>query len=748
MFYTCLASANEQDTLSVQDQCPIITFDEIAAQYPAVLDDTIRIYSQSTAIEKDQLATFSGGVTLINKEHKIIADQLSFNRKTSGINAVKDIQYQNDGINIFAQKLNASESSQSTILDNTSYQLANNPGHGSAVQLSVNANGTLVLMDSTFTTCLGEVPDWQIKASEIKLSIKENIGQVYHARIKVFDIPVLYLPYFSFPLTNERKSGFLHPKIKSSSQSGLEIETPFYWNIAENIDATITPHYMSKRGTQLLTEIRYLSDQQSGIIDLEYLNKDSALKNNNNDRYLARFQHVGTFSDNFRAYIDYTGISDDNYLVDIGSEQYNSNDAYLYQIGELSYFSDFWQSTIKLQDFEILGEHEQSYKTLPQIEIQAQLPLSVLNGQFEIYSEFSRFENATKEQANANRYHIEAGVTLPISSPSWFLNSEFKVLQTYYQQDNIPLNSSLEKNVSRTLPKMRFHGGINLDRSMHIFKKDYTQTLEPQLQYLYVANKDQNNIGLYDTTTLQDDFDGLFRDRRHSGLDRISQANQYSWGVTSRILDSANAELLRFSIGRISYLNNTNASLDTLNANTEANVDKSAFAANLFFRINHQWQVNSDIQYDTRLDITNKSQINVDYQFDKNNIVQLNHRYSRDVSGNNLEQLSLLTSFSLSENWKFVGRTTHDLQQKRSIETYTGLQYESCCWAVRIAYHRHINSSLDEKSLFNENRDEFNRGFVIQFIIKGLSGTQTSIGTEEMFNSSIFGYKRPYFLNN
>ncbi|MCJ8320446.1 MAG: LPS assembly protein LptD [Colwellia sp.] len=725
-------------------QCPIPSYNKIGADFPKVVDGSIRIDANSSSIVKDLLANFSGDVSLVNNDHTILADELTFNRQTLALFAQGNIQYQNSGINIFADKLTISDASQKTTLEGASYQLFENPGHGSANELSIGTDGTLSLLDSTYTTCLGEVPDWEIQASEIKISTEENLGQIYHAKIHVLGVPVLYVPYFSFPVTNERKTGFLaKPSIKTSSQSGLEIATPYYWNIAENMDATLTPHYMSKRGMQLLTEFRYLSGEQSGIIDLEYLNKDNALKNSDDPRYLARIQHVGTFSENFRAYVDYTTISDDNYLVDIGSKQYNDNDAYLYQIGELSYFSENWQTTLKIQDFEVLGNHQTSYKTLPQIELQLLQPLNFYNSQFELYSELSHFESSSADQANANRYHIEAGITVPISSPAWFLNSEFKLLQTYYQQEDIPPGSELAAHVSRTLPKIRFHGGFNLDRPMTLFNSQYTQTLEPQLQYLYVEESDQSNIGIYDTTTLQDDFDGLFRDRRNSGLDRIAAANQYSWGITSRILDPSNTEVLRFSFGQITYLDN----FEQLDGSDEA-IQESALAADLFFRLNHQWQISTDLQYDTHSSLINKSQISIDYRFNKNSNVQLNHRFTRDVSGNRIEQASLLTNFPINKKWKFFGRITQDLIQKRSLETFAGFQYESCCWAIRIGYHRHIISNLDNDDFINENRDEFDSGFMIQFVNIGFGGQQGSTSTDDVFNSSIFGYKRPYFLNN
>ena len=742
--FTSNAQNTEINTNSVS-LCPIPTYDNIADKTGKSANENFTILSSTSSIKKGEYANFTGGVTLLNQDKSVVANELSVNRTNSTVNANGDIHFQNKGIDIFADSLNINQLQKTTSLTATSYQLNDSPGHGSAEKININGNGkTLSFIDSSFTTCYGPVPDWQMRASEITISSDEKSLEAYNARFSLFDIPVLYVPYLTMPIGTDRQSGFLYPTISSSNSSGIEIETPYYINIAENMDATITPRYMSDRGTQLITEFRYLEGLQSGQVDIEYLNKDKKLINNDDSRYLARFQHIGTFSERFRAHVDYTTISDDNYLVDLGSSQFNSNDSYLYQVGEISYFADNWQTTLKLQDFEVLGNHQRSYKTLPQIEISRQQKLDNFDGILDIYSELSSFDTADKTQPTAQRYHVEAGLLYPIASPAWFLNSEVKVLQTNYHQKNINDDSPLEKNVSRTLPKIRFHGGVNFDRNLTLFNKGYSQTLEPQLQYLYIPEKDQNNIGIYDTTNLQDDYNGLFRDRRFSGIDRIAQANQISWGVTSRILTEENNEVLRFSLGRIVYFNESN--FNSSEQNTV--VDKSALAADIFLHLSRNWQFSSDIQYNTDLSVTNKSQTSLDYLFSNNQTIQLNHRYTRDVSGESLEQMSLATNVKIASRWQFVGRFTQDLKGKRSIESYAGLEYSSCCWGIRFTYHRNINSKIDDALNINENRDAFDSSFNIQFVYNGINSNKSSNSVGDMFNSSIFGYKRPYFLNN
>ncbi|QBY04872.1 LPS assembly protein LptD [Thalassotalea sp. HSM 43] len=743
-----IVDAQEQEPKS-STRCQIIPPEPIALVNDIDrTNELIIIESKKSVVEKNKKTTLSGGVVLSNGGNKIAADEVTIDKEGGQITTKGQTKFQNDSVTVDADSLSASSTDNTAELTNTSYRLNNSPGRGSAKTLGLNEDG-VVLEDSTFTTCTEEVPDWQLSASEIRLSNDDNEGEAWNSVFRIKDVPVFYLPYFNFPLTDDRKTGLLYPQIGSSGSSGFEYGQPFYWNIAPNMDATITPYYMSKRGTQLNSEFRYLFSGQFGQLNLEYLDEDDELINNDDARYLHRYQHFGTFAENYRVHIDYSDISDDNYLVDIGSSHFSKSDAYLWRIGELSYFSDFWHTTVKLQDFEVLGDNNESYQTLPQLEGELYLPVGLSHATFNMYGEYSRFDISEPNLPTADRFHLEAGFTLPISTPGWFFDTDMRVMHTYYQQDNIDFISQtsgieLDDEVNRTLPKVRLHGGLNFDRDTSFLFADKMQTFEPQIQYLYIPQDDQSNIFIYDTSPLQDDFDGLFRDRRFSGLDRIAEANQVSIGATTRILNADNTELFHLSLGRIFYLNDSNITFDE----DGERVDESSLAGDLFIQLARRWQLQTEIQYNTDNSTTDKSQVSLDYRHNERNLFQISHRYIRNFSGETIEQVRALTSFPLNQDWTFVGHVTQDLVGRRSLESYAGFQYESCCWAVRFAYHRDINTNLDDEDFNDQNRDEFDSGFMIQFVLKGLGGKQQPLPIDDMLETGIFGYKRPYFLNN
>lgn len=743
-------SAFAEDNIDDRPQCKVVPPQYITLDNPQNIGfDDIQIESKKTVINKDRNTRFIGAVKLSSQKNTVQADEIIIDRVDGSIESKGKTRFQTPSITIDAANLKGNNKQNKLIMTDSKYRLNDAPGKGSAEQLKISQK-RVVLTDSTYTSCIDDKPDWEISATEISLSNENNEGEAWNSIFRVKDIPVFYLPYFNFPLTDERKTGFLYPKISSSNKHGFKFSIPFYWNIAPNLDATITPYYMSKRGTQLQTEVRYLFDQQFSQLNIEYLDKDKEISNNDDERYLTRFQHIGSFADNYRVHIDWNDISDDNYLVDFDSEQFNESDAYLWRLGELSYFSNYWDVTFKLQDFYVLGDNQDSYETLPQIEFNSYQPLNFYNSSFDVYAEYSHFDISDDALPTADRLHLEAGFNIPYSQPGWFVNSEMSVLHTIYKQDNIDnINYNnpeirLEEDVSRTLPKFRVHTGLTFDRDTSLLFENLSQTFEPQVQYLYIPDKNQDDIFIYDTSALQDDFDGLFRDRRFSSVDRIAEANQLSVGATSRLLNSENKELFHLSVGRIFYLNDTNISF-----NEEGDSENSSsLAADVFIQLAQRWQLEGDLQYDTKKEETDKSQISINYRHDDRNLFQLSHRYISNLADTDIEQITALGSFPINKDWQFVGRFTRDLTRKRSLESYAGVQYESCCWAVRLTYERNINTNLYDQDFVNENRDEFDSGFMIQFVLKGLGGKQKPISIDDMLESGLFGYKRPYFLSN
>lgn len=732
----CFAAADEETPFCVTT-APVKTWQPM----PTIATGVVDIEADDVKIAGQQSAHFLGDVNINTNAMRLSAQSALIDKSQGILQALGPLEYQNAASVITSERLTADLNNATLELIGADYQFTNQQGHGGAKKLKITED-TLHLGDASFTTCPEKTPAWSIEASDIILSQQAGWGKTYNAVLKVFDAPVLYLPYFTFPINNKRKTGFLAPEFTSSNRYGAEIVTPYYLNLAPNYDATLTPRYMSNKGLQLQTEFRYLTDTSQGLVGLEYLASDKS-EPNLDKRYLFHWQQQSYYGESWRASVDITNVSDDNYLTDLGSPYAIATDTQLARTGSLSYLGERWNTQISLHDFKVLGDHLTPYQALPHIRVAQHTPYQVSWFDVTLDGELSHFRNPERTIDAATRLHLAPKISFSENRYAWSFLSELSLLHTLYRQEGNLTNTQYKKDVSRTLPKLRLYGQLNFERETQWLVDQGTQTLEPRLQYLYVPNKAQNHIGLYDTTKLQDDFFGLFREQRFSGVDRIASANQFTLGATTRIFNKQNEELFNFSVGQIFYLSDS-AKPTEQNIGADANYN-ALLAAETMVHWHRRWYLSGGVQYDMDGKQMIQSHVTLDYKGDNKQLVQLNHRYANAVSGNTIEQVGLFTSLPINKNWQFVGSYHRDIQAGRSVEVFSGIQYESCCWAVRVVARRQIETDLNQ--LANPDQAKFDSGIGIKFILKGLGG-KSSYDAQELLQQGIFGYRRPYFLTN
>ncbi|RYV00620.1 LPS assembly protein LptD [Shewanella sp. OPT22] len=741
--------------IAIRSQCVIIP--PKAPQYisdrdQVVEDNHIRIESDHSEAQVGKKAHFSGGVTFNQGDRHIYADEATVNDETQQLSAKGNLTFEDPQITIVADSLDAEIKNNSASMKGTKYWLKGQQVHGAAKGLEITPDNDLILSESSFTTCPEGHESWKLEADEIKIDSSEEWGAIYNARLKIGGVPVLYVPYMTVPVSDKRKSGLLFPKFSTSTVNGVEVALPIYWNISPNYDLTYTPDYMSNRGLFNKVEFRYLTNnQQNGQLNFEYLPTDDEISGSPN-RYLYHWNHQGKLNENWRVLANFTDVSDNNYFTDLDSDIRQDNDNQLLRVGELNYLSHDWDFGLKVQDIKVLGLAEKPFQVMPQLTATYRLPELYDNIDFSMYSEVTNFAHQDDNHNTATRLHVEPTLTLPFYGPAGSASAEFKLYQTNYWQEDNAIDSQLKSSVSRTIPSVRLNAKVNFDRALSLFSEQYRQTLEPQVQYLYVGYEEQSDIGLYDTAQLQEDYYGLFRDRRFSGLDRISDANQVTLGLTTRLFDSHNREKLKFSFGQIFYLEESRVNL--LDRAIENQPSSSVLATELDAHIYNDWYFSSAVQYDTQLSKTKKNEVSLDFRPEANKLFQLSYRYVPDlVNANNnnqvdISQAGVRAAWPLKDNLYFVGNWYYDLNKNRSIESYTGFQYESCCWAVRLSYHYRIKTNYDDNIASNPiEREQFESGVYLNFLIKGLGGSG-KLGVSDMLNEGIFNYRKPLYLRN
>ena len=698
-------------------------------------DNKVSVSALNAQLIQNQTALFNGNVEIISPDAIINADIARIDNNGRQVTASGDVLYRDNDLQVESQGVEVNTDLKLLQMQDTEYQFKDIAGRGSADLLSLSGEQGLRLEEVTFTTCPKGGEDWRMSASEIVIEKDSPFGEAYNTKFYLGGVPVFWLPYFAFPVTAERQSGLLFPNIGSSSQTGVEYEQPVYWNIAPNYDATISPRLMTNRGLQLKTEFRYLFSQNQGELQLEYLPRDIDTAETD-ERYFYRYLHQGKISDNWNLNVDFSGISDDNYIVDLGSDYYNRADTHLYRQMGLSYYSNNLDFSLQFRDFDVIGDHPDVYRALPEMKLNYEASLGEFID-FNLSTEAAYFENNLDTLPNAFRVHIEPSLSIPYQRAWGELLAEVSALQTYYEQDLVDnYVGPLTESVSRTIGQGRLYGSLIFENTELFEKSEYLLTFEPKAQYLYTSFEEQSEIGFYDTTALLTTFNNLFRGQEFTGLDRINDNNQFTLGATARLIDQQNREKLVLSIGQIFYLQ------DSKLISSVRDNNRSALAAELDWQVNQRWFLHSDIQVATETQKVERSSIATEYRIDDNKLIQMNHRFIRDLSGEEINQFGISASWPLTQNWHWVGRWYRDAELSRTTESFMGLQYESCCWAIRMTYQRNLSNRFDDTGLRSTN--EFDSGIAMQFIIKGIGSRKRN---SDILEQGMFGYRQPYVLN-
>ena len=759
--------ASENLTGNSVQELPAI--DQCLVNQPDVDNPTqqpINIDADSLEAVNGDKATYSGNVVVVQGKKRMLADNVTLHQKDNIVVAEGNVVFSDGEIKTISDKAVNNLNTEHVELNNTKYQFLCEPARGEAVYIAKTGKAIYEIEDGSLTSCPEGDSSWRMVASSIDIDQNEEQATFYNPRFEIQGVPVFYLPFLTVPIGDTRKTGFLYPTISYGSSDGFELEVPIYWNLAPNYDLETTLKYMEKRGTQLNSNFRYLTDFGQGQIESEYLPDDKKYIDKG-DRWGLQYTHSGIYDQSWKFDIDYSKVSDIDYFTDIDSAIGNREDGQLIQEGEITYRSHAWDLSLMARDFQVLTEGGNlPYRLLPQLKFNYYTPELTPYLDFDMVSSISRFDTDDTNKPSATRLHIEPGLTVPIGTTWGTWTTEARLLGTYYQQDLDGLNLSssqfdgynLKENVARVIPEFRSHAGVVLERDTYAFG-GYTQTLEPQVQYLYVPYEDQNEIYLYDSTPLQTDYYGLFRSRKYSGIDRIEPANQFSYGASTRFFDEQYKERLNVSFGQIFYLDKSIKD-DYGSDDNKESTNYSAWAVEMDFNFNDYLFYHGGVQYDIDSSEMQLGNSTLEYRF-SGGYIQGNYRYVTkeyieqtvdfDLDGitrDGISQAGLLAGYTLSRNWNASAQYFYDLTTNDSLEWLARLNYVDDCWYVGFTYSNQLRSwdpsfSAPNAEPVYENNFSFNFG-VIGF------GTNIGAGSGLVDDDSgnSLGYGRPFYLNN
>lgn len=664
------------------------------------------------------VSEFSGNVEMQQGNQHLTAEQLRYDKTTGLADATGNVMFQDtSGANFQTQETHINLDSRLGYAGPSNFRLENARARGDAERIDFEGPDLTRLTRVRYTTCVPGQDDWFLKMRELKLDTQKNIGTAYDTSVNFFNVPVFYLPYLDFPLSDERKSGFLAPRLGHSSQRGLEIAAPYYFNLAPNYDATVTPHYMSERGLQLQTEFRYLTPHSEGKLELEALPNDN--KANGDDRAAINYLHKQVFSPLWSGKIDVRHVSDSNYLSDFGDDFGITTQTHLQQNAEVDYHGPMWNFSALAAGYQTIdptiAPTSRPYTRLPQLNLATNLPLEPNRVNYYFESEAVNFERSVG--VTGERLSLGPAVSLPLSNSYGFVTPKLGVRQIAYHLTGAP-----DETPALIRGVFSLDSGLVFERDSLWGEQRYTQTLEPRLYYLYIPVKRQDGLPNFDTGVPDFSFSNLFRDNRFTGGDRIGDSNQITAAVTTRFFDQKDgSERARASLGRIYYFADRQVDLPASPDGTATSsilpVSNDGEAASDIVgeasaRLASNWYARSNVQWNRADNHLQKYSYYFQYNPAKNRIINVGKRFSRG----DLEQTDISTEWPITGRWSFRARSLYSLRDSRNVDSYAGAEYNACCWALRILAGRRL--SVDTA---NNNAATQNSSIMFELELTGLS---------------------------
>ncbi|MBA1199067.1 LPS-assembly protein LptD [Pseudomonas plecoglossicida] len=775
--------------------------------------------------QEQQIATLAGDVVMRQGSMQVEADEANLYQAENRGELKGNVKIRDNGALVVGDAGQIQLDTGEAQVDNAEYVMHKSRIRGNALYAKRAENAIIRLKDGTYTTCEPNSNAWQLKGNNITLNPATGFGTATNVTLRVKDFPVFYTPYIYFPIDDRRQSGFLPPSFSSSSDTGFMLVTPYYFNLAPNYDATLYPRYMAKRGMMVEGEFRYLTKSSEGQFGGAYLNDESNDREKQTDyqkdRYMINWQHRGGLDDRLMAEVDYTKISDPFYYQDLESEQIGvETSEVVNQQGALTYRGDSYVARLNAQAYEMATiSRITPYDKLPQLTVNGMLPYHPGGLDFTYQSEAVRFDRDLKNdtvrdkdgnldtsaggregqrldqnvfglaRANGTRLNFAPAISLPMEASYGYVKPKLKYVYTRYDLDldgkgKSDIQSGLASAAAngtefirgeysgtqdRNVPVFSVDSGLYFDRNTQWFGKDYRQTLEPRLFYLYVPYEDQKDIPIFDTGESYFNYASLFRDNRFGGSDRIGDENKLSLGVTNRWIEENGFERQRVSVGQALYFADRKVQMPGIDWRTrqDSQSNVSPYAFEYMFAFNRDWRLNADYNWDpdTRSPRSGSAMFHYQPEDNPNKIINAGYRYRNDlvrydsltglwqVGGGDygtpgqpnyvkdyykIKQHDFSVIWPIVPQWNAIARWQHDYNRNRTLEAMGGFEYDNCCWKLRLINRYWID--YDDFSQAIPQNEKGDHGIFLQIVLKGLGGVVGN-KVESFLDQGIQGYR-------
>ena len=679
-------------------------------------DPRIDITSDEGELGRAGDATLTGNVRIRVGQRLLTADGAEIDAEARSVRLTGQVEYLDPQLHVRGR--GGEYRGGMGDFDGAEFELPERSVRGAATAVRLRGESVIDLEGVSFTACPAGREDWFLRAGQISIDQKTRVGTGHDVRLEFLGVPILYTPWLTFPVGDQRKSGLLFPSIGTSNRTGTQIAIPYYWNLAPNYDATLTSRLFFSRGLRLDPEFRYLTERSAGRFSAEYLFHDSDY---GDARGYAQLEHATRLRPMARFRVDAAHATDTSYFEDYGIGFEGTSITFLDRLAELRQDTTHWSFSGRLRDYQVLDQglpdDEDPYTQLPRL--LALGSWNDLRGGMHAGLRAEAVYFSSDVRADGARVDLEPVLGWRRDGRGAYVEASGAWRATAYAlRDTAP---GVDDSPVRSLPVLSAGTGLVLERSAGSHGQR-RQTLEPRLMYLYVPYRDQDELPVFDTALPDLNLVQLFRTNRYVGADRVGDANQLNVGVTSRLLDAAGGrQFLSATLGQAFYFEDPRVVLpgeplrDRATSDLIAELELAAFQ-NWNARLAYQWNPDQSR--------TEYSDVRVQYRPAPDRVVNAAYRFRNDL----LEQVDVSAAWPFAAKWRGFARWVYSLQEEKTLDQFVGLEYGSCCWALRVVTRRFLSSRTGD----------IDTSIGLQLELKGLS----SVGTdaESFLRDAIRGY--------
>jgi LPS-assembly protein len=696
--------------------------------------------------QTDGVTTIEGDAELRRHDTVIRADRLEFDQRSREARAQGHVLINRAGDRFEGPELQLNVDTFEGHFEQPEFTLLNNEGKGDASRIDFLGEDKAVAHDARYSTCprtpgADWMPDWLVRATRIEFDNVAETGAATGGVLEFKGVPILGWPYFTFPLTDTRKSGLLPPTINIDNINGLELTLPYYLNIAPNLDATLYPTLMSKRGVDLGAEVRYLQPTYAGQVRGAFMPSDPL---RDSDRWGYSWQHDQNLSGTRLAPGGSTGlrinvnrVSDDDYWRDFPRATASLTTRLLAGDAVLSWNRGPWSVSAGAYSWQTLQDVDAPivppYDRLPSVAVRysrGDARLAGLNDwNWSLTGEYTRFESdpLLTRQTNGSRSLAIADLSRRWETPGWFIKPRAQLHATQYHFDDPLANGA--RSASRVLPTVSLDGGMVFERDARYFGRGFVQTLEPRAFFTWTPYRDQSLLPNYDSAANDFNFATIFSENVFGGNDRISDTRAVTVGASSRLLDpTSGAEIVRVGLAQRYLIRNQNVFLPNASGLPGGDpVEERLSDVLLATRVqwSPSWMVDTNFQYSPGSRESVRTTLAARYTPSRYRVLSAAYRLQRGVS----EQYELGWQWPLNGLWETpartsvpgrglgagqwysVGRINYSVPDKKVVDLVAGFEYDAGCWIGRVVLERLQRSALsaNQRILFQLEFSGFSR---------------------------------------